>query len=541
MFLRGHSFLGVLTLPRIGNRNRFCPAVRRLRRRLLLSVYNIRTKNATVRHSPCPSSFGKAACSRSGSFPLTRRKTRAISEAADARKKSSAGTKTDHAAGSLSRDAVSATDNTAANICVMYQNTMHTMRPRALYSFVSTRKKRIAAISQNTESPTSTSANKMKITITTAMAMLPANAPNTPAMVPSPCTVKRKCSIENRQRPTANKTPRTIAVRSSAKQSLRPFCCRFIFSPYRSEFERRDLVHIIVEPVCIKQIGRARPRHAHFAARFIGKIVVRRTDGQSLGDVPLVFTAKGVAVILHVPRQKDLFVVLGFCDGQTRRIRFAQHDEIADALHILEVHRGVAGMRDVKDIVNAFEKRIVLFDALAVRKHAEQFFGKQIFLDAVMIIQRRLRTPADVNGAGDVPIRKIEDLFQFIPIQHLFEGHGLHGRTRDDHAVEVLILDLLERFIELFQMRRGGVLALVRFGVHEGDVHLQRRIGEKAHELGLRFHLGGHEIKNGDLQWTDVLRERALVAHDEDVFALQCRICGDIFGNDDRHCFLSFA
>ena len=82
----------------------------------------------------------------------------------------------------------------------------------------------------------------------------------------------------------------------------------------------------------------------------------------------------------------------------------------------------------------------------------------------------------------------------------------------------------------------GGVLALVRLGIDEGDVDLQRRVGQKAHELRFRLHLGGHQVQNGDLQRADVLREGALVVHDKYIFRLECGVRGDIAGNDDGHC-----
>ena len=102
----------------------------------------------------------------------------------------------------------------------------------------------------------------------------------------------------------------------------------------------------------------------------------------------------------------------------------------------------------------------------------------------------------------------------------------------------MLVADVLEFLVEFFKVRRRRVLALVRLGVHERDVDLQRRIGEKAHELRFRFHLGRHEIQDGDLQRADVLRERPLVAHNENILLLERRISGYILGNDDRHCSL---
>ena len=76
------------------------------------------------------------------------------------------------------------------------------------------------------------------------------------------------------------------------------------------KFERRYLIYIVVEPVGIKKICRARPIHVYGRAGFVCKVVARRLYGQPLCQIALVFRFQGVAVVFHMPHQKDLPSVL---------------------------------------------------------------------------------------------------------------------------------------------------------------------------------------------------------------------------------------
>ena len=220
------------------------------------------------------------------------------------------------------------------------------------------------------------------------------------------------------------------------------------FSKYRSKMEGRDLIDVIVEPVGVEQVRRARPGEADIGTRFVGEIIDGRVDGQPAGDVSFVLLFEGVAVVFHVTRQEDLFIIFRLGDGKPGVFRLAEDDEVLYLFHVFQLDGGVAGMGYVEHVVDALQERVVLVDQLFMRKDAEQLGGQQIFLDAVVIVERRLRPPADVDGAGDVAVGKVKDLCQLLPVGDLFEGHGLDGRAGDDHAVKMLVLDVVKLFIE---------------------------------------------------------------------------------------------
>ena len=95
--------------------------------------------------------------------------------------------------------------------------------------------------------------------------------------------------------------------------------------------------------------------------------------------------------------------------------------------------------------------------------YAEQFFVEQSFAYSVIMIQRRLRTPANKNRAGDVGLCKLKDIFKLRPIFDFFKIDGFHGRARNDHAVKFAVSDFAERFIKPFKMFERRIFARIRF------------------------------------------------------------------------------
>lgn len=174
-----------------------------------------------------------------------------------------------------------------------------------------------------------------------------------------------------------------------------------------------------------------------------------------------------------------------------------------------------------------------------VRVYAEELFLQVALGHAVKVVERRHRAPADEDGRSDVCLGEVENFPQFVPIGDFRKIHGLHGRARHDHAVEAAVFDLFEGLVEAVEVRRLGVLGAVGLRVHEGDVDLQGGVGKQAHELRFGLHLGRHEVQEGDLDGTDVLRRRPVFFHDENFFRAQNGIGGDVFIDDDGHKFAS--
>ena len=127
------------------------------------------------------------------------------------------------------------------------------------------------------------------------------------------------------------------------------------------------------------------------------------------------------------------------------------------------------------------------------------------------------------------------DAAELVPVVHVLEVQQLHGRAGDDHAVEVLILDLVECGVERVQVLFGHVLGIVRGRLQQAYLYLQGRVRQLAHDLSLGDYLRGHEVEQQHLQRTDVLMHGAVLGHDEDVLALQDVGGGQCVGNFDGH------
>ena len=129
----------------------------------------------------------------------------------------------------------------------------------------------------------------------------------------------------------------------------------------------------------------------------------------------------------------------------------------------------------------------------------------------------------------------LHDLAQLGPVVHLLKGDLLHGRTRDDHAVVLLVLDLVEGLVEGQHMLLGGVAGFMGGGLEQLQLHLQGGVADEAGDLGLRLDLLGHEVEHEDMQGTDILGDGASLGHHEDVFLEQRIGCGEKIGNFNGH------
>ena len=156
-------------------------------------------------------------------------------------------------------------------------------------------------------------------------------------------------------------------------------------------------------------------------------------------------------------------------------------------------------------------------------KYAARLCRQVVLLDTVMMVQAGLRAPTNVQRRVHVRGGPIHDLAELGPVVDLLERHLLHRRARDNQAVVVDVADVVERAIERLQVAGAHVRGLVRLGTQQVHLHLQRRVGELAHDLRLGGDLGGHEVENEHAQWTDVLVQRAVLGHDKDVLALELR------------------
>jgi hypothetical protein len=131
---------------------------------------------------------------------------------------------------------------------------------------------------------------------------------------------------------------------------------------------------------------------------------------------------------------------------------------------------------------------------------------------------------------GACPVHQLDELG---PVVDVLERQLLDRRAGDDEAVEALVAHLAERRVVLEQVLRRGVLRLVRLHVQELDLDLQGGVAEQAQQLRLGDHLRRHQVEDREPQRADVLVQGAVLAHDEDVLALENAHRGQRVGNLD--------
>ena len=203
-------------------------------------------------------------------------------------------------------------------------------------------------------------------------------------------------------------------------------------------------------------------------------------------------------------------------------------------LNVLPVNGGVAGVGDPKFIVKAPKEDGPLVVGM-VGVYPEQLFRQWVLLDAVVIIQSRLGSPADVEGGVYMGFAPLHDPAQLRPVVHVLKGHLFDGSPGDDHAVKFPVLQLVEGLVEGQQMFLGGVLGFVGGDHHQFQVHLQGGVAQQAAELGFGDDFGGHQIQKHDLQGTDVLGLGPSLLHDEDILILQDSGGGQVIGYLNGH------
>ena len=166
----------------------------------------------------------------------------------------------------------------------------------------------------------------------------------------------------------------------------------------------------------------------------------------------------------------------------------------------------MARLWHVENVIEASEEGLVgLVGVDGLREDAKHLHRQLVLLYAIEVVQRSLCRPADVEGGGDVGACPVEDFGNLVPIGDILEWHVLDGCAGDDHTVELTGTQFLEIDVELLHVFYWRVLRGVRLEFHEGDVELQRRVGEQAYEVCLGGYLQGHEVEHDDLQRADVL------------------------------------
>lgn len=81
--------------------------------------------------------------------------------------------------------------------------------------------------------------------------------------------------------------------------------------------------------------------------------------------------------------------------------------------------------------------------------------------------------------------------------------------------------DVVEADVEGLEVFCGHVLSTMTYRLEQFDLDLKGRVREFAQELRLRLDFRGHQVQDENAKRTDVLVDRAMLRHHEDVFALE--------------------
>ena len=111
-----------------------------------------------------------------------------------------------------------------------------------------------------------------------------------------------------------------------------------------------------------------------------------------------------------------------------------------------------------------------------------------------------------------------------------------YGRSRDDEAVEVFLLHLVEEAVEGLHVLGWRVFADVRLQLHQVQFQRERTGGEQSDEVGFRLNLLGHEVEDGNSQHLAIWGRGS----QHNAFLLQEFYCRQLFGDSNRHNRLLF-
>ena len=215
-------------------------------------------------------------------------------------------------------------------------------------------------------------------------------------------------------------------------------------------------------------------------------------------------------------------------------IGLCQDSQLLHLFYVLLANLRMPGMRHIELIIKAPEQRLILL-AEMMPVHAEYLRRHIILRYAVMIVQPRLSSPADMEGGVHMALAPLHDFRNFLPVGHVLKRHLLHRRTGNDKAIVFLVAHLGKGAIELRQVILGGVRRHIGLGIDKIHLHLQRRIAQEPQQLGFRHLLDGHQVQNQKPQRTNILAVGPVRIHNKNMFFFQNCRCRQIIWYLDWH------
>ena len=214
------------------------------------------------------------------------------------------------------------------------------------------------------------------------------------------------------------------------------------------------------------------PAHQYSLFGVIVPIVVfRHVDGQSLAQVSSVLHVQRQGRVLRVSCHEEFPSSACHDHVDPRFVRLREQCQFLHLQDILPSHLRMPAVRHVEHVVESSEDRVQRLQRMMF-EDAEHLFLERIFRHAIVVVESRLRRPADIERRGHVCACPVEYFRNLIPVAHLFEVHLLHGRPCDNHAVILLVPHEFEVRIESLHVFDGRILGRMTFYLHERDLYL---------------------------------------------------------------------
>ncbi len=205
----------------------------------------------------------------------------------------------------------------------------------------------------------------------------------------------------------------------------------------------RGLLVNEVQPVGIGTVGAGAPgKDRRLCGIVVGIVIHRNVRVQSLGGVSLILPVQIIAVILRVSRDENLSRRASQYQIAAGLLAVCHHIELRVAADSLLIDARMPGLGNIKIIVHAPHDHLLPVQH-AMPIDAGQLLRQEMLLNAVMMVEARLSTPADVEGGKHMGFRPVHDLTELRPVLHLLKGNLLHRRAGYDQPVKVFLTDII--------------------------------------------------------------------------------------------------
>jgi hypothetical protein len=125
---------------------------------------------------------------------------------------------------------------------------------------------------------------------------------------------------------------------------------------------------------------------------------------------------------------ENLAVIGGFTYVNTGLFRCGHNLQLRNSFDIFLIYGSVSGMRYIELIVKSTEQHTVsVFQGMLV--HTGELLRQTVLLNAIVVVQAGLCTPADMEGAVNMALTPLHDFAQFVPVFHLFKFQQFHRCT----------------------------------------------------------------------------------------------------------------